>query len=41
MEFRYLPMTEQDERDMLQTIGVDSIEGLLADIPESLREKAS
>ncbi len=41
MEFRYLPMTEQDERDMLQTIGVDSIESLLADIPESLREKAS
>lgn len=41
MEFRYLPMTEQDERDMLQTIGVDSIEGLLEDIPETLREKAS
>ncbi|MBR2076238.1 MAG: aminomethyl-transferring glycine dehydrogenase subunit GcvPA [Exiguobacterium sp.] len=41
MEFRYLPMTEQDERDMLETIGVDSIEALLSDIPEILREQAS
>ncbi|UTT44462.1 aminomethyl-transferring glycine dehydrogenase subunit GcvPA [Exiguobacterium aurantiacum] len=41
MEFRYLPMTEQDERDMLQTIGVESIEDLLEDIPASLRETAS
>lgn len=41
MEFRYLPMTEQDERDMLQTIGVESIEALLEDIPASLRETAS
>ncbi|MBR2681201.1 MAG: aminomethyl-transferring glycine dehydrogenase subunit GcvPA [Exiguobacterium sp.] len=41
MEFRYLPMTEQDERDMLETIGVDSIEALLSDIPETLREQAS
>lgn len=41
MEFRYLPMTEQDERDMLQTIGVESIENLLEDIPASLRETAS
>ncbi|EPE60973.1 glycine cleavage system P-family protein [Exiguobacterium sp. S17] len=41
MEFRYLPMTEQDERDMLQTIGVESIEDLLEDIPATLRETAS
>lgn len=41
MEFRYLPMTEQDERDMLHTIGVESIDNLLEDIPASLRESAS
>jgi len=41
MEFRYLPMTEQDERDMLHTIGVESIDNLLEDIPATLRESAS
>lgn len=34
---RYLPMTEQDEADMLQAIGVSSIEELFRDIPASVR----
>lgn len=37
MKHRYLPMTEQDQKEMLQTIGVDSIDELFADIPESVR----
>ncbi|MDV2885577.1 aminomethyl-transferring glycine dehydrogenase subunit GcvPA [Alkalihalophilus pseudofirmus] len=39
MTNRYLPMTEQDEKDMLHTIGVDSIEELFSDIPEAIRFK--
>ncbi|MED1601102.1 aminomethyl-transferring glycine dehydrogenase subunit GcvPA [Alkalihalophilus marmarensis] len=39
MTNRYLPMTEQDEKDMLHTIGVDSIEELFSDIPEGIRFK--
>lgn len=39
MNFRYLPMTEQDEKDMLKTIGVDSIRDLFEDIPEEVRTK--
>ncbi|WP_439444234.1 aminomethyl-transferring glycine dehydrogenase subunit GcvPA [Listeria aquatica] len=38
-KFRYLPMTEQDKKEMLQAIGVDSIEDLFADIPEKVRFK--
>lgn len=34
---RYLPMTEEDKQEMLQAIGVQSIEDLLADIPEDTR----
>ena len=34
---RYLPMTEEDKREMLKVIGVDSIDDLFADIPESVR----
>lgn len=37
MEFRYLPMTEKDKKEMLQTIGVDSTEDLFSDIPEEVR----
>jgi len=37
MKHRYLPMTEQDEAAMLETIGVDAIEDLFADIPQSIR----
>ncbi len=39
MKHRYLPMTEQDKQEMLQTIGVDSIDELFNDIPESVRFK--
>ncbi|WP_276352154.1 aminomethyl-transferring glycine dehydrogenase subunit GcvPA [Cohnella caldifontis] len=34
---RYLPMTEQDEAEMLKTIGVGSVQELFADIPPSIR----
>lgn len=34
---RYLPMTEIDKKEMLELIGVESIEELLGDIPESTR----
>ncbi|GGM40048.1 putative glycine dehydrogenase (decarboxylating) subunit 1 [Paraliobacillus quinghaiensis] len=39
MEFRYLPMTSEDEKAMLDTIGVSSTEDLFADIPEEIRFK--
>ncbi|WP_053219225.1 aminomethyl-transferring glycine dehydrogenase subunit GcvPA [Virgibacillus senegalensis] len=37
MEFRYLPMTDEDKQEMLQTIGVGSTEALFADVPEKVR----
>lgn len=37
MKHRYLPMTDQDQQEMLDTIGVSSIEELFSDIPESVR----
>ncbi|AWE07999.1 aminomethyl-transferring glycine dehydrogenase subunit GcvPA [Lysinibacillus sp. 2017] len=37
MKHRYLPMTEQDAQEMLQTIGVSTIDELFADIPEKVR----
>ena len=39
MNHRYLPMTEQDKQEMLQAIGVQSIDELFQDIPESVRFK--
>lgn len=39
MDFRYLPMTEQDKEEMLQTIGVKDTEELFSDIPEEVRLK--
>lgn len=39
MKHRYLPMTEEDQKEMLQTIGVKSIDDLFVDIPESVRFK--
>ncbi|WP_062355929.1 aminomethyl-transferring glycine dehydrogenase subunit GcvPA [Bacillus kwashiorkori] len=39
MNFRYLPMTEQDKKEMLQEIGVASIDELFSDIPEKVRFK--
>lgn len=37
MEFRYLPMTDGDKQEMLNTIGIDSTEELFSDIPENVR----
>ncbi|GGE73848.1 aminomethyl-transferring glycine dehydrogenase subunit GcvPA [Priestia taiwanensis] len=36
---RYLPMTEQDRKEMLQTVGVETVDELFQDIPESVRFK--
>ena len=37
MEFRYLPMTEADKKEMLDKIGVSSTEELFSDIPKEVR----
>ncbi|SDI95826.1 aminomethyl-transferring glycine dehydrogenase subunit GcvPA [Salimicrobium halophilum] len=37
MEFRYLPMTEEDKTDMLKTIGVESTDELFSDIPPEVK----
>lgn len=37
MEFRYLPMTEADKKEMLNTIGVASTDELFSDIPKNVR----
>ena len=39
MNHRYLPMTEEDKKDMLAAIGVSSIDELFSDIPEQVRFK--
>ena len=39
MKHRYLPMTEQDQKEMLEAIGVYSIDELFTDIPEKVRFK--
>ncbi|MFC0561641.1 aminomethyl-transferring glycine dehydrogenase subunit GcvPA [Halalkalibacter alkalisediminis] len=39
MNHRYLPMTEADQKEMLETIGVESIEDLFSDIPNDIRFK--
>ncbi|WP_239254159.1 aminomethyl-transferring glycine dehydrogenase subunit GcvPA [Listeria ilorinensis] len=38
-KYRYLPMTEADEKAMLDVIGVKSVEDLFCDIPEKIRFK--
>jgi glycine dehydrogenase subunit 1 len=37
MKHRYLPLTENDRAEMLNTIGISSVDELFADIPESVR----
>ena len=37
MAYKYFPQTEQDIREMLDKIGVDKLDDLYADIPESIR----
>lgn len=39
MNYRYLPMTEQDKKEMMTAIGIDSIDELFQDIPEQVRFK--
>lgn len=39
MKHRYLPMTVEDQRSMLDTIGVSSVKELFNDIPESVQFK--
>lgn len=39
MLHRYLPMTEEDKKEMLAVIGVDSSDELFEDIPESVKFK--
>lgn len=41
MKHRYLPMTEQDQKEMLAAIGVSSVEDLFSDIPEKVRFQGS
>lgn len=37
MKHRYLPMTDQDQADMLAAVGAETIEDLFADIPKAVR----
>lgn len=37
IKHRYIPVTDQDQIDMLKTIGVESTEELFRDIPEAIR----
>ena len=37
VNFRYLPTTEADRREMLETLGIDSVEDLFQDIPRNIR----
>ncbi|MGQ7885014.1 aminomethyl-transferring glycine dehydrogenase subunit GcvPA [Paenibacillus sp. WC2504] len=37
MKHRYLPITEQDQKDMLATIGISSMEEMFQDIPQKVR----
>lgn len=39
MEFRYLPMTDTDKKEMLDVIGIDSTDELFSNIPKEIRFK--
>lgn len=41
IKHRYLPLTEQDRSEMLEAIGVPSLEALFQDIPEEIRFKGA
>lgn len=41
MQHRYIPMTETDKKEMLDTIGISSTDDLFADIPEKVRFQGS
>ena len=37
--YPYISLTEQDVKDMLDSLGIDSIEDLFSDIPEEVKLK--
>ena len=37
--YPYISLTEQDVKDMLDSLGVNSVEDLFSDIPEELKLK--
>jgi glycine dehydrogenase subunit 1 len=37
VKFRYLPMTDTDRKEMMQEIGINSVDELFSDIPEKVR----
>ena len=39
-QYRYLPDTEKDQKQMMEKLQIDSIDELFADIPTSVRQKA-
>ena len=39
MQHRYIPMTEADRAEMMEKIGISSVDELFADIPEKVRFK--
>ena len=39
MNYKYFPHTDEDLKAMLNTVGIDSLDGLYAQIPESIRFK--
>ncbi len=41
MQFKFYPHTDKDTKDMLAKIGVKSLDGLYAQIPESIRLQKS
>ena len=41
VKYRYLPQTDQDKREMLETLGIASVEELFTDIPEQVRFKGA
>ncbi|MFC6229981.1 aminomethyl-transferring glycine dehydrogenase subunit GcvPA [Paenibacillus allorhizosphaerae] len=41
MKHRYIPMTEQDQAEMMKTVGIESMEELFRDIPESVRYRGT
>jgi glycine dehydrogenase subunit 1 len=41
VKYRYLPQTDQDKREMMEALGISSVDELFADIPEEVRFKGS
>ena len=41
MIHRYLPMTDEDRKQMMQAVGISDIDELFADIPDSVRYRGS